>query len=187
MRTEFGYWRSVCDCRLCRLNCEVMPGFLIPADLTRMIPLECNKCHRPMKGSTAWDGACECGGLIQTVDPFRWAEENLLASLGALVLIDGEPIRIPTLVPATKSDGSCIHLTALGMCNIHADSPFGCAFFKGCETQMPPGLLEQGLSAVADEMQDPRTLYFQLWIHLSYKNKESEPPELLREKMKQRL
>ena len=25
----------------------------------------CNKCNRPMKGSTAYDGACECGGLIE--------------------------------------------------------------------------------------------------------------------------
>jgi hypothetical protein len=28
-------------------------------------PLRCNRCHRPMKGTTAYDGACECGGLIE--------------------------------------------------------------------------------------------------------------------------
>ena len=27
--------------------------------------LECNRCHREMAGSTPYDGACECGGLIQ--------------------------------------------------------------------------------------------------------------------------
>jgi len=27
--------------------------------------MECDKCGRPMKGSTAYDGACECGGLIK--------------------------------------------------------------------------------------------------------------------------
>lgn len=25
----------------------------------------CNRCHRPMTGTTAYDGACECGGLIE--------------------------------------------------------------------------------------------------------------------------
>lgn len=28
-------------------------------------PLRCNRCHRPMAGTTAYDGACECGGLIE--------------------------------------------------------------------------------------------------------------------------
>lgn len=32
----------------------------------------CNRCHRPMKGTTAYDGACECGGLIEAAPP----EEN---------------------------------------------------------------------------------------------------------------
>lgn len=27
----------------------------------------CNRCHRPMTGSTAYDGACACGGLIEAV------------------------------------------------------------------------------------------------------------------------
>ena len=27
--------------------------------------LRCNRCHRPMKGTTAYDGACGCGGLIE--------------------------------------------------------------------------------------------------------------------------
>ena len=26
---------------------------------------ECNRCHRDMKGTTGYDGACACGGLIQ--------------------------------------------------------------------------------------------------------------------------
>jgi hypothetical protein len=29
------------------------------------LELECNRCHRSMLGTTAYDGACECGGLIQ--------------------------------------------------------------------------------------------------------------------------
>jgi len=27
--------------------------------------MRCNKCHRPMEGGSAYDGACECGGLIE--------------------------------------------------------------------------------------------------------------------------
>lgn len=27
--------------------------------------LRCNRCHRPMPGTTAYDGACACGGLIE--------------------------------------------------------------------------------------------------------------------------
>jgi hypothetical protein len=30
-------------------------------------PKRCNRCHRAMKGSTAYDGACGCGGLIEAV------------------------------------------------------------------------------------------------------------------------
>lgn len=32
-----------------------------------MIAGKCNKCGRPMAGTTAYDGACECGGLIEAV------------------------------------------------------------------------------------------------------------------------
>ena len=27
--------------------------------------MRCSRCHRPMAGTTAYDGACECGGLIE--------------------------------------------------------------------------------------------------------------------------
>ena len=27
--------------------------------------MRCNRCHKPMKGTTAYDGACSCGGLIE--------------------------------------------------------------------------------------------------------------------------
>jgi hypothetical protein len=29
------------------------------------VRLRCGKCHRPMRGTTAYDGACACGGLIE--------------------------------------------------------------------------------------------------------------------------
>lgn len=38
------------------------------------IKYQCNKCHRSMAGTTAYDGACECGGLIEAV-PVGWPEK----------------------------------------------------------------------------------------------------------------
>lgn len=96
-RTEFGFPRTTCGCADCEVNCRYMPGFLIPADLERMIP----------------EGA----------DPFVWAEKNVLASPGALAMQGGKTFRIHTLVPATKKDGSCIHLAEDGRCLIHEVSP----------------------------------------------------------------
>jgi hypothetical protein len=30
-----------------------------------MFKMRCNKCHRPMLGTIAYDGDCGCGGLIE--------------------------------------------------------------------------------------------------------------------------
>ena len=35
----------------------------------------CNRCHRPMLGTTAYDGACACGGLIEAA-PSRCECQN---------------------------------------------------------------------------------------------------------------
>lgn len=56
----------------------------------------CNKCRRTMKGTTAYDGACECGGLIterwrmlrrgdlvRVTKPISATEETLLGRLFA--------------------------------------------------------------------------------------------------------
>lgn len=92
--------RTECDCRACTINCEHLPGHLIPSDLA----------------------------AIRAVVPDL--DDRLLASPGALVATrDGQRFRIPTLVPARKADGSCVFLTADKRCAIHAVAPAGCAFF----------------------------------------------------------
>jgi hypothetical protein len=154
MRTEFGVARSSCSCGECQLKCRFMPGFLIPADLKRMIP--------------------------PTVDPFAWAERNLLASPGAIVVYKGETFRVPTLVPATKADGSCINLTREGRCAVHAIAPFGCAFFA-CNVD-PPGLSQAGIAATANELH-AGGLYAQLWYHLWETGRRQLGPEILRPRM----
>ena len=37
------------------------------ADKQPAVGYWCNKCHRPMPGTGAYDGACGCGGLIEAV------------------------------------------------------------------------------------------------------------------------
>jgi len=159
MRTEFGVSRTSCGCEVCKNNCRHMPGFLIPADLGRMIP----------KGA----------------DEYRWAEQNLLASPGAVVMKDGEIFRISTLVPAVQANGACINLTEEGACRIHEVSPFGCAFFD-CGPE-PPHILDRGMVAVYEAMQTFDALYAQLWIHLSYKGLTQRGPEELRAEMRDAL
>ena len=135
---EFGVERSLCGCSGCQAKCRFMPGFLVPADLDRMIPA----------------GA----------DPFRWAESNLLASPGALTTADGEMFWIPTLVPAIKGgDRSCIHLRPDGQCGIDAVAPFGCALLS-CGPEVP-GLFQNGLLTICSAPDNG--LYKLLLLHLS--------------------
>lgn len=156
-RTEFGVERTRCSCRDCQTNCRFMPGFLIPADLERMIP----------------DG----------VDALQWAETNLLASPGALVVKGLQPFRILTLVPAVKADGSCMHLSGgkrNGRCDIHEIAPFGCAFFD-C-SQEREGIAAKGLIAIHSSGAD--SLYYRIWRHLDTLGKRQLAPEILRERMR---
>lgn len=153
-RTEFGKTRTTCGCNECATNCRYMPGSLIPSDLGRMVP----------------PGA----------DSFAWAEANLLASPGALVkqLSTGTVFRIPTLVPAVKADGSCIHLTDEARCAIHAVAPFGCAFFD-CRTTPRDDVSAAGLINVMEAHQSGH-LYTQIWEHLWNTGKRQKGPEELR-------
>ena len=63
--------------------------------------------------------------------------DNLLASEGTLIkMIDRRTgavteARIPTLVPASKDDGSCVHYRD-GKCGVHKHSPTGCKMFNAC-------------------------------------------------------
>ena len=154
-RTEFGASRPVCACRGCVKNCRFMPGYLIPADLKRMMP--------PV---TSW------------AEALVWAEENLLSSPGALVRVANQVFTIPTLVPRVKPDGSCIHLIE-GRCGIHAIAPFACAFFS-CQPE-PPGLAIDGIYAVYAEL--PGSLYKRFWQHLNATGRVQENAAVLRGRM----
>jgi hypothetical protein len=59
-RTEFGFARTECACQACTRCCHHIPGYLIPADLDRIV-------------SQTTPGA----------DLSSWAHQHLLASPGA--------------------------------------------------------------------------------------------------------
>jgi len=163
IRIEFKTKRTSCSCPDCVENCKHMPGFLVPSDLGRLIPSD-------VRGLALYD----------------WAEKNLLASPGALVRNTAERrnFRIPTLVPAVKADGSCIHLTAENLCSIHENAPFGCAFFD-CRPTGPRDreLASKGIREVQTHQQ-PGFLYGMLWRHLWAMGKRQKAPEELRPEMR---
>ena len=155
-RTELGFKRTICGCTLCVTNCRFIPGFLIPADLERLMPDE---------------------------HPHEWAETNLLASPGALVMKDGQTYRIPTLVPKTKPDGTCINLTDTGKCAIHEVSPFGCAFFDHTMSKAEGDrLLHPALREIALAWSHT-SLYSVTWTYLNSKGLVQKHSTELRAKM----
>jgi Fe-S-cluster containining protein len=123
----------------------------------------------------------------------RWAEANLIASAGALVIINGETKRARSLIPKTNGEGACIHYTDEGNCNIHAAAPYGCSMFSVCTTR--PFDDELSMVAQIDIMRawdNPMTpfeeLYTLLWKHLDSKGlKETRPLQERKDLISQEL
>jgi hypothetical protein len=160
-RSEFGFYRTQCDCPECTRSCRHVPAYLIPADLERT-----HRCLAPEQD-------------------FRgWARQHLLASPGALVLRGGRAFRIPTLVPARRPGGACVFLTAEGRCAIHAVSPFGCAFF---DSHMPHAECDRrskrGLQAVL-EAWGAGDVYAHVWVALAGDGLVAPPPEVARRELR---
>ena len=159
-RSEFGLPRTVCACIECVANCRFLPGYLIPADLDRIMP--------------------------PRVDPFTWATENLRASPGATVgdLETARVWRIPTLVPARSEKGKCIYLDE-NRCRIHAVAPFGCAFFDHRSSGRALSL--RGLRAVDQAHREPESLYHRLWVFLHNAGLIAPGPEESRRQLRRYL
>ncbi len=97
------FMRTVCDCPVCRKNCQRQPGPLAPEDI---------------------------GLICDTLEIHPTELEPMLrASPGALVVYRGKVMRIGTITPARKSDGTCVFLADDGRCAIHECAPFGCSHF----------------------------------------------------------
>ena len=159
-RHEFGFPRTKCSCRMCEINCEFVPGMLIPADISRL-----------MKN-------------FAETDAEKFARDHLLASPGAVVVHEGEVKRIPTLVPRRGADNRRCHwLTDDNQCSIHAVAPFGCAFADAhmsrqqAHRRMTPALIQVMRSA------ETGGLYSRLWQLLESEGRTAPGPELLRQEM----
>jgi hypothetical protein len=140
VRTEGGCKRSVCACEVCSCYCKVMPGYLVPSDLERLIP--------------------------PGVDPLQWARQHLRASQGAKAVDPktGEVLFIiPSLVPAKQALGHCHWLQPDGKCGVHADSPFGCAFFDQHMTDEEAERRKQYARMVRAAAFEDDSLYATIW------------------------
>ena len=150
-RKAFGHPRLMCDCFGCSALCKHMPGMLIPDDLP---------------------------ALERAIAPRR-LEDCLQASPGG-VLKDsrtGATQRIPSLTPRSDRTGRCMFLSASGTCEIHAVSPFGCAFFDSHGT-FPNGepLLIKGLKQIWNDFRN-KGRYAQLWTKLWTAGRRGRKPE----------
>lgn len=170
-RVAFGFARTSCACPDCTVSCRFIPGMLVPADLERLAP----------------------GG--DDAAAFAWADAHLLASPGGVVRVrnpGGEPahyfVRIPTLVPARAADGRACHwLDGDGRCQVHDDSPFGCAFL---DSHMLHGEADEramaAIKAVATD-HNAAGLYHRVWKHLHLNGRRAPSPEESREVMRAAL
>jgi hypothetical protein len=142
IRTAFGFARTECSCRDCQAFCHSLPGFLIPSDLETI------------------------AAVLGYDDLVLFAMENLLASIGATVLMGDRLTQIPTLVPQRKPAGGCKFFDDENRCTIHAVSPFGCAFFQSNMNRREADHRSScGLQAIAREWAIGG-LYARIWISL---------------------
>jgi len=100
-----GAQPTECSCTDCQRPCQHMPGMCVPGDAERIMDF----LGLPMTQAPKWFNASP-GAKVGTVDGRTW--------------------RIGTIVPAVKSDGSCVHFNqSTGKCQIHEVAPFGCRYF----------------------------------------------------------
>jgi Fe-S-cluster containining protein len=114
--------RTSCGCSKCKHGCTVMPAYLLPSDLEGYL----SDGHAVSQGVS-------CSMWLRYNNPY------LLASEGTLIqMVDKRSgfavteARIPTLVPESRDDGSCVHYTRAGKCGVHKHSPTGCKMFNAC-------------------------------------------------------
>jgi len=159
VRTEFGFERTECACEACTRYCFHLPGALIPADLNAI------------------------SAYLGYDDLVRFAVENLLASPGAIVSVNGFQIRIPTLVPQRGLGGACKFLRD-NRCSIHANAPYSCAFFRAEQDQREADARSlRGIQAIAQEW-SAGGIYARLWMLLHSMGLVAPSPIEARERMR---
>lgn len=167
-RTEFGFHRTNCGCRLCAINCEFIPGFLIPSDIPRLM---------------------EHFGFT---DEKEFARQHLRASPGSLVMRDGVIFRIPCLVPRRQRNVSCQWLTPDKKCAVHEVSPYGCAFLDvHMSKEEQDARAQVALLQLEREFDNYAKLrgstYAVLWHYLNNMGLTNIDPRIMRKRMNQQL
>lgn len=140
--------RTYCDCRRCKAFCRTMPGDLAPGDLERI--------------------ANYLG--IELTDEF--VHKNFLAAQGRTLPEDGTDKIVPTIVPAQKTDGSCVFLTSDERCAIHTVAPFGCSKFNYCDEPTPDDF--RRMKRMLNEAQHDDE-YLSQWARLFVKKHKAPP------------
>jgi len=165
MYNDLGFTRTKCSCRECTINCEHMPGMLIPDDVSGMMQVL----------GYATDQAAQ------------FALDNLLASPGAIVAqrTDEGIIqrRIRTLVPGRQPNGRCKFLKG-GYCTIHEAAPYGCAFFDAHQTSAQSDHRSVAALRVIDADHRAEGIYSLLWYGLHGLGHVAPGPEDIRPTMK---
>ena len=174
MRRFMGYQRTYCDCPLCAMNCQFIPGYLMPTDLLRISTFHGINLNPLLD----WQN--------QKVNLRQFVAESLLASPGALVLKNGRPCGIPTLVPARNDNDWCKFFDG-SLCNIHPVAPFGCAFFDAHQDpRVSNAISAAGLGIIARLWEAGHSLYCQIWNDLHRQGRRAPSPEQCRNRLRTR-
>jgi hypothetical protein len=117
----------------------------------------CALCAAPCRHVPGSLDVADLGRLCPAgQDVFTWAEQHLRA-------VTDKPF--PTLVPARGLDGYC-HWHFKGRCAVHAEAPYGCAFF---DAHMPTEEVERRSAATIRSRREDAAaggLYSRVWQHL---------------------
>ena len=148
--------RTICDCMVCKKNCMVIPGYLVPGDIESI--------KKYFKYNKITHDFCR---------------DFLLASPGALVMKENKIYRIPTLVPSRNMKGYCIFFSADEKCLIHKVSPFGCRYFDHSQTKQEGDKISiYGLNQIIQSK-----FYLEIWKMLYNEGKIGKKPEDIRKEL----
>lgn len=162
MRIFMGHFRTICNCDLCARKMNLFRSIAMPEDLDYIAT------------------------FLGYSKLFEFAEKNLLASPGAIVIKNGRLARIRTLVPARSDSGWCKFFDG-SLCTIHPVAPFGCAFFDSHQEQSQSDAISaKGLQIIAGLWEDePFSLYCQIWNHQHGRDMSAPAPEECRDRMRE--
>lgn len=129
---------------------------------------------------------CKKGpGYLLPEDLPNFSINELQASLRTKILFSGmrEFINVPTLVPRTKEDGSCVFLDENERCMIHDRSPWGCSHF---DTHQEEDGIERSKAGISNLLSNGKEVgYWSTWhtvttLHPVLLNKDDDQTEVLR-------